>query len=48
MVDLVIGNNVLVYVFDINDFVGGFLWVIKLEGVVSLEFLYLLCLIEGV
>ncbi|MCB2013675.1 MAG: class I SAM-dependent methyltransferase [Sphingobium sp.] len=46
--DLVIGNNVLAHVPDINDFVGGLAFVLKPDGVVSLEFPHLLRLIEGV
>jgi hypothetical protein len=45
--DLVIGNNVLAQVPDINDFVGGIPIILKPEGVVTLEFPSLHCLIEG-
>lgn len=44
--DLVIGNNVLAHVPDIHDFVGGFARVLKPEGIVTLEFPYLVNLIN--
>lgn len=41
IVDLLIGNNVLVYVFNLNDFVVGMKIVLKLKGVLIMEFFYL-------
>ncbi len=45
-VDLLLGNNVLAHVPDLNDFVGGMPLVLRPEGVITLEFPHLLCLIE--
>ncbi len=39
--DLIIGNNVLAQVPDLNDFVAGIKLLLKLEGVVTLEFPHL-------
>jgi len=44
--DLVLGNNVLAQVPDLNDFVEGLKILLKLEGVLTLEFPHLLRLIE--
>jgi SAM-dependent methyltransferase len=44
--DLVIGNNVLAQVPDLNDFVAGMKIVLKREGVITMEFPYLMRLIE--
>ncbi len=44
--DLIAGNNVFAHVPDINDFVEGFRQLLKLEGVVTLEFPHLLNLIQ--
>jgi hypothetical protein len=44
-VDLLLGNNVLAHVPDINDFVGAMPLLLKLDGVVTLEFPHLLKLI---
>ena len=44
--DLVIGNNVLAQVPDINDFVAGIQTVLKPQGVATLEFPHLACLME--
>lgn len=44
--DLVVGNNVLAQVPDINDFVAGLKTLLKLSGVLTLEFPHLLRLIE--
>lgn len=44
-VDLLLGNNVLAHVPDINDFIGGMPFVLKPDGVVTLEFPHLLQLI---
>lgn len=40
--DLMIANNVLAHVPDINDFVSGFLFLLKPNGVVTFEFPHLL------
>ncbi len=45
--DLVVANNVLAHVPDINDFIEGLSRVLKPNGSISLEFQYLLTLIEG-
>jgi SAM-dependent methyltransferase len=45
--DLMIANNVLAHVPDLNDFVAGFKYVLKDNGVLTLEFPHLLTLIEG-
>jgi SAM-dependent methyltransferase len=44
--DLVLGNNVLAQVPDLNDFVDGLKFLLKPEGVLTLEFPHLLRLIE--
>lgn len=44
--DLVIGNNVYAHVPDINDFTLGLKKVLKPNGVITLEFPHLLCLIK--
>lgn len=46
--DLMAGNNVLAHVPDIGDFVAGFQYVLKPEGVLTFEFPHLLNLIEKV
>jgi SAM-dependent methyltransferase len=38
MADLIVGNNVLAQVPDLNDFVAGFKYILKPEGVITLEF----------
>ena len=45
--DLMIGNNVLAHVPDINDFVAGFVIMLKKNGVATFEFPHLLKLING-
>ncbi|HJW57617.1 MAG TPA: class I SAM-dependent methyltransferase [Burkholderiaceae bacterium] len=45
LVDLLLGNNVLAHVPDINDFIGGMPFLLKPEGVITLEFPHLLNLI---
>ncbi len=45
--DLIIGNNVLAQVPDVNDFVGGIKILLAEDGVVTIEFPHLKCLIEG-
>ena len=45
--DLIIGNNVLAQVPNINDFVRGIKKLLKPEGVVTIEFPHLHCLIHG-
>ena len=44
--DLLLGNNVLAHVPDINDFVGGMKILLKLGGVITMEFPHLIRLIE--
>lgn len=44
--DLIVGNNVLAQVPDLNDFVEGIKILLKAEGVVSIEFPHLMCLLE--
>ena len=44
--DLIIGNNVLAHVPDINDFVKGLKIVLKISGVITLEFPHVLRLVE--
>jgi SAM-dependent methyltransferase len=43
--DLLLGNNVLAQVPDINDFVAGMKLLLKPDGVITMEFPHLLCLI---
>jgi len=45
--DLIIGNNVYAHVPDINDFTRGLKKLLKPSGTITLEFAYLLNLIEG-
>jgi SAM-dependent methyltransferase len=45
--DLIVGNNVLAQVPDLNDFVSGMALLLKPEGVITLEFPHLLCLMES-
>ena len=45
--DLIAGNNVLAQVPDLNDFVKGLKILLKPDGVLTLEFPHLLCLIES-
>jgi len=44
--DLLIGNNVLAHVPDLHDFVAGMKILLKKDGVVTVEFPHLLCLIR--
>lgn len=44
--DLLIGNNVLAHVPNLNDFVSGLKILLKLEGIVTMEFPHLLRLIQ--
>ena len=44
--DLLIGNNVLAHVPDINDFVAGIQYILKDNGVLTMEFPHLLELID--
>lgn len=44
--DLLVGNNVLAHVPDINDFVGGMKIMLKLNGVITMEFPHLMRLME--
>lgn len=43
--DLLIGNNVLAQVPDLNDFVAGMKILLKPQGVITLEFPHLMCLV---
>jgi 2-polyprenyl-3-methyl-5-hydroxy-6-metoxy-1,4-benzoquinol methylase len=43
--DLLLGNNVLAHVPDLNDFVAGLKLLLKLEGIITIEFPHLLQLI---
>jgi hypothetical protein len=45
--DLLIGNNVLAQVPDLNDFVAGMKILLKLQGVITVEFPHLMRLVEG-
>ncbi|MGL5807537.1 MAG: methyltransferase domain-containing protein [Xenococcaceae cyanobacterium] len=42
--DLLLGNNVLAQVPDLNDFVAGMKILLKPEGVITVEFPHLMCL----
>ncbi len=44
--DVIIGNNVLAQVPDLNDFVGGMKILLKPDGIVTLEFPHLVCLMD--
>lgn len=44
--DLLLGNNVLAQVPDVNDFVSGMKILLKSDGVITMEFPHLMCLIE--
>ena len=46
--DLMIANNVLAHVPDINDFLSGFEYLIKNDGVITFEFPHLLKMIKEV
>jgi C-methyltransferase C-terminal domain/Putative zinc binding domain/Methyltransferase domain len=46
-VDLMVANNVLAHVPDINDFVAGFVILLKETGVATFEFPHLLNLVKG-
>ena len=46
LADLIIGNNVYAHVPDINDFTKGLKTILKLDGLVTLEFPHLMRLIE--
>lgn len=43
--DLLLGNNVLAQVPDLNDFVGGLKILLKPQGVITIEFPHLMCLV---
>jgi SAM-dependent methyltransferase len=45
--DLILGNNVLAQVPDLNDFVRGMRYLLKPDGVITLEFPHLRRLMEG-
>ena len=44
--DLLLGNNVLAQVPDLNDFVAGLKILLKLQGVITIEFPHLMKLVE--
>ena len=44
--DLLLGNNVLAHVPDLNDFVAGMKILLKLDGVITMEFPHLLRLMQ--
>ncbi|NOU66744.1 methyltransferase domain-containing protein [Paenibacillus sp. LMG 31461] len=44
--DLLIGNNVLAHVPDLHDFVGGMTLALKANGIITMEFPYLLRLMS--
>ncbi len=44
--DLLLGNNVLAQVPDINDFVKGMKSLLNSQGVITMEFPHIMCLIE--
>jgi len=46
LADVVIANNVVAHVDDINDFVAGFLYLLKPTGIAIFEFAYALDMIE--
>lgn len=45
--DLLLGNNVLAQVPDLNDFVAGLKILLKPQGVITIEFPHLMCLVAG-
>jgi hypothetical protein len=45
--DLICGNNVYAHVPNINDFTRGIKWLLKDDGVVTLEFPHLMKMIQG-
>jgi len=45
LADLIVANNVLAHVPDLNDFIAGMKALLATEGVISVEFPYLLCLL---
>ena len=45
--DLIAGNNVLAQVPDLNDFVGGLKILLKEQGVITIEFPHLMCLMAS-
>jgi len=47
LADLIIGNNVLAQVPELNDFIEGMKLILKPEGIITLEFPYLMKLMEG-
>ena len=44
--DLLLGNNVLAHVPDLNDFVEGLKIILKPEGIITMEFPHLKCLMD--
>jgi hypothetical protein len=45
MADLLLGNNVLAQVPDLNDFAAGMKILLKPEGIITVEFPHLMCLV---
>src|SRR4030095_3591577 len=45
--DLLLGNNILAHVPALNDFVMGMKILLKPQGVITMEFPHLLCLMKG-
>jgi SAM-dependent methyltransferase len=45
LADLIAGNNVLAQVPDVNDFVAGLKILLKPQGVITIEFPHLMCLV---
>ena len=45
MADLIAGNNVLAQVPDLNDFVAGLKVLLKPQGVITIEFPHIMCLV---
>ncbi|MBI9072776.1 MAG: methyltransferase domain-containing protein [Melioribacteraceae bacterium] len=46
--DLIVANNVIAHIPDINDFVSGFKYVLKEEGIITLEFQHLVNIISEI
>lgn len=44
--DIIIGNNVLAQIPNLNDFVEGMKVLLKPQGVITIEFPHLMCLVE--
>jgi len=46
--DLFVGNNVIAHVPDLNDFIAGIKFILKLDGVATIEFPHLLHLMKNI